>query len=491
MTSEEPNVVDPRPIAMFLHRYGFDRIIARGGVIVCFANSRNVTILFDQYRRRSTNAVKYESWGFSKLLSSELLVVEQASGHDMDLYEKVLKKPLGRLLQSHLRGASFLCSFAPQKRTPEKINFEPLIKNKFGRPVGAILTPTNSPKAGLILILPQLSDKATFLTHLLTDILPDFVPSLFPELVSGRWLTDPDYEIPQVLKLRNNIENIRQVAQGEIDQIEARINVERETWGYLHDLLNGTGDCLVDAVEKTFNLLGFERTTNVDNEIEAGRENIRKREDLRIEKDGRPELVVEVRGISNLPSDEDCFGAEKHLLPRARERSDVEVKGLTIINHERNLPPLDRQNDKVFREEVITNTTERNIGLLTTWNLYRLARSYLKYGWKHEQIEHLFYHSGPIIPVPNHYSELGTIGRIFDRESGTIMGIEVQSDEITEGDIIAVELQNEFEEQTVISLEIRGESVPKAMAGDQVGVLTDIDGDWLRKRMRVFRVSSS
>lgn len=485
---DQNGIINPRPYAMRLFRSGFDRIIANGGIFVCFAGPKKDANLLKGRSGYSQEGINVPDWDFTKWLSPAQLTVDDATGHDMVLCEEIKGTPYGRLLEKYVDSSSFFSVFAPAKKIySSEIDFSPLLNNKFGRAVAAILRPREG-ATGIIMILPQLARKADFLTQLVTEILPDMAPNLFPDLVSGRWVTDSEYEIPEVLKLTNDIKVIQQKLRNKVNEIETEIKHTREKWGYLHDLLRGTGDVLVDAVEKTLNLLGFAHTTNVDKEIAAGRETIPRREDLRIKVEDRPELVVEVRGISNLPSDEDCMGAEKHVHPRAKERGDLKVKGLTIINHERNLPPMQRQNDKVFRDDVVTNAREREIGLLTTWNLYRLARSYLKYDWQHDQIEYLFYQSGPIIPVPRHYTMLGTIGRVFTREAGTIIGIELTNGEIQRGDQISVELDNEFGERVASSLGIGGQNVDKACVGDQVGVLTDLSRDQLRKGMRVFKV---
>ena len=83
-----------------------------------------------------------------------------------------------------------------------------------------------------------------------------------------------------------------------------------------------------------------------------------------------------------------------------KEWHRTDVQGLAVINHQRNLRPLDREHKAPFREDVLTNAQEQGFGLLTTWDLFRLARSYLKLGWKHEHIQALFYQNGRIEPSP-------------------------------------------------------------------------------------------
>jgi hypothetical protein len=48
----------------------------------------------------------------------------------------------------------------------------------------------------------------------------------------------------------------------------------------------------------------------------------------------------------------------KYIAPRMKEWNRTDVQELAIINHQRNLPPLDRENIAPFLEDVLTNAQE-------------------------------------------------------------------------------------------------------------------------------------
>ena len=102
--------------------------------------------------------------------------------------------------------------------------------------------------------------------------------------------------------------------------------------------------------------------------------------------DGEIKLIVEIKGINGFPSDEDILAVQKYVPLRMREWDYTQIQGLTIINHQKHIPPLNRDNDLPFRKEMLEVTEEQNIGLLTTWDLHRLVRSFIHNEWKHENI---------------------------------------------------------------------------------------------------------
>jgi hypothetical protein len=181
--------------------------------------------------------------------------------------------------------------------------------------------------------------------------------------------------------------------------------------GYLHDLIRGTDKTLVQAVKQVFANLGFQDVRDVDEEMEEAGDAASLREDLQIH-DQSPVLVVDVKGIGGRPADDDALQAQKHASIRAHEWNDPAVRGLTIINHERHLPPLVRENRMPFREEILKAAERLRLGLMTAWDLYRLARSAAKNGWKPEQVKPIFYRTGHIGVVPEHYQFLGTVVKV-------------------------------------------------------------------------------
>ena len=212
-----------------------------------------------------------------------------------------------------------------------------------------------------------------------------------------------------------------------------------------------------------------------------------KREDIQIW-DNSPTLIGEVKGISYYPSDEDALTVQKYVILRMREWDTREVQGLTIINHQKNLPPLERENTMPFRQEILDNAKEQQIGLITTWDLHRLARSYLRNGWEHQNVRDLFYQVGRIDPVPSHYEYAGTVQRYMEVGEISVVGIEVESNAFRKGDRIAFELPVFFEEQVCESLELDNEPIEQADPDMLVAVKTHLSEEQAQSGTRVFRI---
>ena len=258
--------------------------------------------------------------------------------------------------------------------------------------------------------------------------------------------------------------------------------------GYLHDLLRETGEPLVEAVKQTLETLGFRSVLDVDKQIENAGAGGTKREDLQI-CDYSPTLLIEVKGISSLPRDSGALQVWKYVAPRMKEWNRTDVQGLAIINHQRNLPALDRENDAPFREDVLTNAQEQGFGLLTPWDLFTLARRFLKRGWKHDYIQALFYQSGRIEPIPKHDEFIGIVEHFWEKVS--VVGVRIEASMLMRGERIAFELPVEFEEQDVESLQVDKNPVSQAEIGMLGGIQTSLPKGQLKKGTRVFRLVQS
>ena len=217
---------------------------------------------------------------------------------------------------------------------------------------------------------------------------------------------------------------------------------------------------------------------------ERDREGKSRREDLQID-DQSPTLIVDVKGISGFPSDDDALQAEKHAAIRMRELKRTDIIGLSIINHQRHIPPLDRENSLPFRQELIDAALERSLGLMSAWDLYRLVRNKQRHAWRSEDLKPLFYRTGRIEVVPEHYQYVGKIAKAWTDKFGVV----IEQAELRVGDRVAVELPIEFEEVTVGSIHVKDQNVEPAKVGDPTGILWPTGMPKLRENMRVFRIA--
>ena len=317
--------------------------------------------------------------------------------------------------------------------------------------------------------------------------MPSIAPEIFPDSDKASWIDHPEYEIDSIQRIKEKIVEIRQKAHIEVSVLEQAIKEEKEKYSFLYDLTRTTGETLVEAVIKTLETLGFKEIVDVDKELEAQGIKMQNREDLQIH-DSEPTLIIEVKGISNFPSDEDALTVQKYVILRMREWERVAVQGITIINHQRHLPPLDRDNEMPFRQEILDVATEQKIGLLTAWDLHRLARSFIKNNWKFEYIHDLFYQTGRIQPIPTHYEYVGTINRYI--EEINVLGIQVEQNTFRKGNRIAFELPVSFEEQDCNSLQFENNEIFQAQLGMLVGIKTHLTKEQVKLGTRVFKIKS-
>lgn len=278
----------------------------------------------------------------------------------------------------------------------------------------------------------------------------------------------------------------KQRYEQEIDQLSEEISTVESEHAYLFDLVQETGTPLVHAVMKALGILGFEQVVDVDAMIDESIDGPSTYdEDLRIE-DRSPILICEVKGVGGFPADEDALAVQKYVVRRIKEWDRTDVQGITVINHQRHLPPLDRENRLPFRDELLIAAEEQEIGLLTTWDLHRLTRSKLRNEWPSHTAIPLLYKSGRIQPVPTHYEYVGTI-QAFIEDIG-VVGVKVTDAHLHKGDRVAFELPVVFEEQVCDSLQVDNNPVDSAKVGDLAGIKTELTKDQAKNGTRVYRI---
>jgi hypothetical protein len=138
-----------------------------------------------------------------------------------------------------------------------------------------------------------------------------------------------------------------------------------------------------------------------------------------------------------------------------------------------------------FRQEILDHSAISHLGLLTTWDLFRAVRSMQKHSWPKDAVQPLFYGSGRIEIVPNHYDYLGKIAKAWTDKFGVV----IEHGQVTVGDTIALEFPVEFEETVIGSIQVRDKDVNSAAVSDPAGFLWPGDRPKVREGIRVFRVN--
>jgi hypothetical protein len=479
--SASDGVINPRPLAMnALRVQAFDRILEHGGVFIAFLDERlELDYVIGELRYRDVekqSAARLSSWNFLEALNQ--IGAARDHGTEYTLTELGEKVPGVR---AAMKGSSFRSSISAGQFYDHE--FLPLARNKYDQPIAAIINP-HADDAGLAFLFPRVNDPAKLVTDLLTEFLPRVAEKFFPHIQRSDWVREPPYELAEVQALEQETASVEAKAEQRVKELAAEIEEKRAERSFLYELLTATDDDLVQAVKRTLEMLGFEEVRDVDREAD---DKAALREDLQIG-DRSPTLLVEVKGIAGLPKESYSLQVDKYVAPRMREWDRTDVQGLTVINHQLGIPALERELDHVFQDDVITHAEARQLGLLTTWQLYRLARSYLRNDWQPEQVSDLLYRAGVIEPIPSHYELIGEINQFFEKANALTIDL---SAPISAGDRLAYELPLEFEEESADSLQFDSQTVERAEPGTEIGIKTRLSKAQAKKGIKVYRVAAS
>ena len=475
--------IDPRPRVMSIVQNAFDRIFDYGGLFVIFAQSRlyQDLVLAHVYRSRfnygvselSTGSkINADNWSFLSILS--YLVVESSDvGVEINVLEH--DSQLSRFLWKTTRNAKYNATFNPTSRI-EKNWIPTLSSNKFERCVGGLLVPEDS--KGRVLILPQISKDAETIVTLLREVLPDISPHLFPHIEGSRWVERAEYELDSVLKYKTDKVEVQLRAKRELEELDKQISEERDRLGFLHGIITKTGTDLVESVKSCLEFIGFEQVIDVDKQIREQNTKAPKQEDLQVH-DKSPILLIEIKGISGLPHESDTIQVVKYVPRRMKEWSRFDVHGVSIINHQRNVPALERDNPNIFTEQQVEDAENHDLTILTTWDLILLIRGMMKWGWDPKTIQELFYKSGRMPRLPTIYKPIGKIVKYWEKPCA--VGVQISENKLHKGERIGYVIPDGYLEEKVLSLQVENQDVEEVFLGQLAGIKTIYSKNLLHK----------
>lgn len=483
----DSGLVDPRPAAMLQVSDAMDRIYKHGGIFILFATGHFDPKYIVTQRDQSgglnlygSRALAADNWG----LLSELrwLSVTADVGEEMDVAESGVARSLG--IENYFNAGHFECVVKPYGSITDR--WMTLATSKYGDPVAGAIVPDQKNAAGWIFVFPRVERRAELVTELVDRVLPVLVPRLFPHAEGTRWTRRPEYDLPRIDILNDEIIKIEKEARARVRELEEEIETERAQHAFLPELLTATGTDLVQAVIRALKAIGFNDVQDVDADAEAARDAGLRREDVRI-MDAAVPVLVEVKGITGMPREADSLQVAKYLTPRMREWGRTDIRGLAIVNHQRHLPALERDHEHVFQADVVSTAEQQGFSLLTTWDLFRLVRGVIIHGWRHDDIAGLFVSNGRMRPMPIHYEFTGLVDEYWEKASA--LGLRLGSGVLRAGDRIAYELPVDFIEEDITSLQLNDQDVQEAHAGDYVGVKTKLSKQQARRGVRVFRLA--
>jgi hypothetical protein len=474
--------IDPRPRVMSEVASAFNRILNHGGFFVIFAQPRLEQALVlgkvDSYppNLRIDSKISADNWSFLQVLSPHFLQIDPAFGQEMRVLDYAY--PLFQFLDRAIRDATYSATFTLTRGAAYRgeINWVPLLSDKFERSIGGLLTLEKS--KGCILILPQIPKEADTILTLVCEILPDISPHLFPHIEGFRWVERDEYELDSVLKYKAQKTEVQQRAKRKLEELDKKISNERNRLGFLHGIITNTGEDLVLSIKLCLELIEFKQILDVDEQIQNQIAQSPKQEDLQIH-DKSPTLLLEIKGLSGLPRESDTLQVVKYIPRRMREWGRVDVRGVSIINHQRNIPALERENENVFTRQQIEDAENNDITLLSAWSLFLLVRGMMNWGWDPKVIQSLFYISGRMPRFPTNYKPIGEVSNYWEKLG--VVGVQISENRLYVGQRIGYVIHEGYLEEEISSLQVEKQGVEEAVPGQLAGVKTIYSKSLLRK----------
>ncbi|MCA7884680.1 hypothetical protein LGM58_15900, partial [Burkholderia contaminans] len=140
--------------------------------------------------------------------------------------------------------------------------------------------------------------------------------------------------------------------------------------------------------------------------------------------------------------------------------------------------------DRVLTEELLTVADETSLGLMTSFDLYRILVNMRRWKWTSGDVTPLLYASKRVSVVPTHYEFIGSIAGVWSKANA--FGVVIENGAVNVGDTLAIEGPIYFEELTVRSIRVNDAAVQTATIADQAGFPLPESGAKIREGMRVF-----
>lgn len=487
-------LIDTRPRTFSRIHDSLRRILKTGGCFVVFAD---VNLNYNFVLAKINNNIYGHNfvierpihasiWSFCNILFNRGFSFNSDSGEEIHL--KNVDHVLNGFLKKHKKNAKFKVTITFNEAFAEdNVQWTPIATNKFGNEIAGIIRLANEDNNdGYILLLPQLDKNSDMILDLLNEVIPEVSPHLFPHLNMEKWVEGERYEISSILSLKNDQEVIKKETQKKIEDINRKIEAERDKYSFLHGILTQTDDDLVKSVKKALEFIGFEKVVDVDEVENVENKERNKQEDLQI-LDKSPSVIAEVKGLTNLPHEAHTLQVIKYVPRRMKEWGRTDVVGISVINHQRNIPALERENNNVFTNQQIEDAQHYDLTLISTWDLFLLIRGMIDWNWNREELKKQFYKKGRFSRIPDFYKPLGKVVHYWDNIG--VVSIDIESGKLTKGQRIGYVLPGGYLEETVESMQIEKEDVNEAAASTRVGIKTGFSKDQIKKNISVFLVN--
>jgi hypothetical protein len=448
---------DPRPFASHMLKIELDSIGDRKHLLVVFS-SENYKVDYQLIERtndryRSDETKTYSIYDFSNNIPTlspkfgkEIIVSEMGSG-------------LKKLFEKYKVNSTFNQTFSHPTiwetngyKNDEK--YFPFMTNMSGE----IVSYAESDGFRNLIILPQIKDKTNFLIEFFEKIAPSIYPELFPSSTTVNWREQKEYWLPQHSQLLQEKSNIQKDYETKLVNCDAKIEANKDKYSFLHNILTETGDKLVTSIIEYLKWLGFDSVIDYDKRSNS----TILEEDIQVELSNGL-LVIECKGINTTSKDEDCSQVYKIKNRRREERGKFDVFALYIVNHQRQLPPLNRRNPP-FSEHQVQDAKNDKRGLLSTWKLFCLYSDIEKGILTKEEARKLILNFGLVDFRPKDLVFISKPVELF--KDNTVCIVNIENLLLTVNDELLVEKNGKFEKAKIKSIQDNGVPLTHASIGE-------------------------
>jgi len=460
ISSFPETIFDPRPMSASHLRSSLTSLMDKDSILIVFAAPQETVsyqpVSISPKGPRHLNLEKYSLYDFY----SDLPTWENISGKDTTVSGPD-EADITSLLKKHNNDAIYTIAFThptyweDNERVKRK-NFLPLMTAGADR----VIAFARFREKNWAFFFPRIKDKQNFLCDLLEKVLPGIIPAVFPYSTQFAWLVDPRYRLPNEEELLAQRDRLKTEYQSKLNEIELRIDANHQEHLFLHDLITESGEALVKTVERLLRWLEFDEVVNVDETNPDIQE-----EDLRVETDSGL-LVIEVKGIGGTSTDSECSQISKIKYRRSKERNSFDVFGLYCVNHQRYLPPENRQNPP-FNPTQIQDAKNDERGLLSTYDLFKLYFNISQDFVSKDDARTAVLGIGLVTFPPTGAQQIPEPFELH--HNGLVVVCEIHGIELRTGLQIILDDDGWYSSDTIQEIQVDGETVEKAVSGE-VGI---------------------
>ncbi len=459
LSSFPETLFDPRPLSSYLLRIELNKISNRKYLVLAFSSEAYYieyeTVRTTEGRSERQGIVKYNIYSFwdhvpfSEIKYGTEITVNNKMRDDLQvLFEKY--KANTTYNQTFLHPTKWV-----NNESIEDGKYFPLMKNMNNDIISYIEMNENEN----LIILPQIKEKSDFLLEFLTKVAPSIYPELFPFSTTFNWKDLKEYWLPNHSNLLSDKSNIQKEYEKKIKECDKIIDSNLTKFLFLHEIITETDDTLVKSLIKFLKWLEFDNVNDYD---ETNSESNILEEDIQVElSEGL--LIIECKGIGGTSTDPDCSQISKIKHRRCRDRDSFDVYALYIVNHQRYLPPLKRQNPP-FTENQIQDAKDDERGLLSTWQLFNLYYEIENGIISKEEARQTILEFGLIEFRPKNLNYIDEPTELF--YGGEICIVNIDNISISVNDELIVEKNGKFDKVNVLDIQVNGKSVTNGSQGE-------------------------